>query len=242
MRLPKLTRSDAISLLALFFALAGTVYASTSLNGRAIKPGTIPANRLRNDSLTGTQINESSLGAVPEAQTAGRASAATRADTAGRANTAGRADTARTADEAAKATAAANAAALGGVSPAGYQRSCQNGVVKGVVTIDTTQIDHNNPNLFHTFTGAGFNCFGNNIIARRSSPGEYVVEFEGMPVSTAPPSPPATATLLNGTAAVAVKVRQHMSDPANLQPSFGVFVINGNNAPVDDTIFTLVVY
>jgi hypothetical protein len=76
----------AISLVALFAALGGTVYAAKKINGRAIrakslpgnrlKPRSVPANRLKRNvlrrlritgPLTGADINELTLGTVPSA-------------------------------------------------------------------------------------------------------------------------------------------------------------------------------
>jgi hypothetical protein len=93
-----------ISLIALFVALGGTVYAAKKINGKAIKVKSIPGNRLKPKSvpanrlkpgvltgaqiagpITGAQINESTLGRVPmagHAETADLAHAATDAQTA----------------------------------------------------------------------------------------------------------------------------------------------------------------
>lgn len=95
-----------VSTLALFVALGGTVYAAQKLNGRAIKVkslpgnrlklGSVPANRLKpgtlsaglaqpGGSITGADIDELSLGQVPEAahaETAELAKAAGEAQTA----------------------------------------------------------------------------------------------------------------------------------------------------------------
>ncbi len=105
MRLP--SPALAVSVLALFVALSGTVYAAQKLkiNGRAIKVkslpgnrikvGSVPANRLKPGSLAaganqsgpiiGAEIDELSLGQVPEAahaETAGSAQSAVEAQTA----------------------------------------------------------------------------------------------------------------------------------------------------------------
>jgi hypothetical protein len=105
MRLP--SPALAISVLALFVALGGTVYAAQKLkiNGRAIKVkslpgnriklGSVPANRLKPGALPagfnqsgpiiGAEIDELSLGQVPEAahaETAGSAQSAVEAQTA----------------------------------------------------------------------------------------------------------------------------------------------------------------
>lgn len=85
----------AVSLIALFAALGGTVYAAAKFNGRAIKvkslpgnrlkPRSVPANRLKpgvlsgarlSGPLTGADINELTLGQVPSAAHADSADSA----------------------------------------------------------------------------------------------------------------------------------------------------------------------
>ncbi len=79
------TPAMVVALLALFAALSGTVYAAGKISGKTIrvkslpgnrlKPGSVPANRLRPGVLdarvatpiTGSQIDERSLGQVPSA-------------------------------------------------------------------------------------------------------------------------------------------------------------------------------
>jgi hypothetical protein len=82
-----------VALLALFVALGGTGYAAMKINGKNIVKRSIPASKLKKNSLGGAQIKESKLGKVRSAA---------RAD---------RADTAGTAD---RATVAGNAERLGG--------------------------------------------------------------------------------------------------------------------------------
>lgn len=95
----------AIAVVALFVALGGSVYAAGKINGKAIKvkslpgnrlkPHSVPVNRLKADALdalssstaqiTGTEVNELTLGQVPEAahaETAGKAKSAIEAETA----------------------------------------------------------------------------------------------------------------------------------------------------------------
>jgi hypothetical protein len=105
MRLP--SASLAISALALFVALGGTVYAAAKLDGKAIKMKSLPGNRLKVHSvaanrlkpgalraataggpgnlIVGSEIDLLSLGQVPEAA---------HSETAGYAQTAGEAQTA----------------------------------------------------------------------------------------------------------------------------------------------------
>jgi hypothetical protein len=60
-------RRHHVALLALFIALSGTAYAAAKINGTQIRRGSIPANRLKNDSVTGKQVREATLGLVPGA-------------------------------------------------------------------------------------------------------------------------------------------------------------------------------
>jgi hypothetical protein len=93
-----------VSLLALFVALGGTVYAAQKISGKAIRMKSLPGNRLQprsvaanrlkpgvlaglrlNGPLTGTDINELTLDRVPSAthaETADRAQSAVDAETA----------------------------------------------------------------------------------------------------------------------------------------------------------------
>ena len=56
-----------VAYLALFVALGGSAYAAIKINGKDIKSRTIIAKKLKNDTLTGTEIKESKLGKVPAA-------------------------------------------------------------------------------------------------------------------------------------------------------------------------------
>ncbi|HWM54184.1 MAG TPA: hypothetical protein VNO20_02175 [Solirubrobacterales bacterium] len=94
-----------LAAIALFVALGGTVYAAGKINGKTIKVKSLPGNRLKPHSvpvnrlkpgalgslsgstaqITGAEINELSLGQVPEAahaETAGKAQSAVEAETA----------------------------------------------------------------------------------------------------------------------------------------------------------------
>src|SRR5689334_14489626 len=86
----RFTYANVVATLALFLALGGTSVAATKLiNGKEIKRGTIPADRLKAHSLTGSQVNAASLGTVPHSTSADQASSASHA---------GSADTAHSAD------------------------------------------------------------------------------------------------------------------------------------------------
>jgi hypothetical protein len=64
-------RGNVVGYLALVVALSGTAYAAGKINGKQIKPNSIPGNRIRNGSLTGKQVNSSALGTVPNADQLG---------------------------------------------------------------------------------------------------------------------------------------------------------------------------
>jgi hypothetical protein len=98
-----------LSLLALVAALSGTAYAASKIDGKTIKPKTIPANRLKPHSLTAAQLAPGVLSA-PQAPAAAPQHVAS-ADTAASAQTAAHA---ASADVATRATTAANAEALSG--------------------------------------------------------------------------------------------------------------------------------
>jgi hypothetical protein len=125
-RLP--TYSEAVATLALFIALGGTSYAVTNLPASSVgtsqlknasvtaaklHPHSVGAGAVAIDSLTGKQINESTLGEVPKAKSA------TSADSAISAGTATTAVTAST---------ATNATLLGGAPPASYHDGCPSGM------------------------------------------------------------------------------------------------------------------
>lgn len=69
----RLSFANVVAMIALFVALGGSVYASNKINGKTIKKGSEPGNRLKNDSVTGKQVNESTLGTVPNADALGGA-------------------------------------------------------------------------------------------------------------------------------------------------------------------------
>jgi len=59
-----------VAMLALIVAVGGSAYAASKINGKTIKKGSEPGNRLKKNSVTGKQVNESTLGAVPNANKA----------------------------------------------------------------------------------------------------------------------------------------------------------------------------
>jgi hypothetical protein len=63
----RVSPSMAVALLALFVALGGTGYAAARINGRTITDRSISGAKLKRNTLTGRQIDESRLGQVPSA-------------------------------------------------------------------------------------------------------------------------------------------------------------------------------
>ena len=117
-----------VAILALFVALGGSVYAAKKIDGKAIKVKSIPGNRLKPKTITakqlslgvllgapkpglitGSQINEASLGQVPNAA---------HADVA---------DTARSATDALTALNAVNAVTAEKIN--GHSAGCQPGTI-----------------------------------------------------------------------------------------------------------------
>lgn len=95
-----------VACLALMVALGGSVYAAAKIDGRSVKPGSLPGNRLEKGSvdgnriaprsigggrikpgsLTGLQVDAATLGEVAEATAADHATSARTANTAQAAN------------------------------------------------------------------------------------------------------------------------------------------------------------
>jgi hypothetical protein len=63
----RITFSNVVALLALFFALGGSVYAAQKFSGKEVKKNSLPGNRVKKNSLTGKQIKDSSLKGVGSA-------------------------------------------------------------------------------------------------------------------------------------------------------------------------------
>jgi hypothetical protein len=60
-----LSFSNVVALMALFFALGGTVYAAAGkINGTQIKPSSIPANRIKPKSISSTQLKANAVSAA----------------------------------------------------------------------------------------------------------------------------------------------------------------------------------
>src|SRR6476620_7771496 len=106
----KLTYSNVISTLCLFLILGGGAYAAArlpknSVGPRQIKPNAVSGTKVKNGTLTGADINASTLGQVPDAAHAAHS------DSAGEASHATSAE---------NATHAGNADSLGGAVPSDF--------------------------------------------------------------------------------------------------------------------------
>lgn len=120
--LPRPSAALALAFVALLVALGGTGYAAATISGSSIKVHSVAGNRMKSNTLTGFQVNESKLGPVPLAFEADHAKAA---DTAKSADTATTAKTADTATSATSADTAKDADQLGGRLPSAYLRSAR---------------------------------------------------------------------------------------------------------------------
>jgi hypothetical protein len=67
----RLTYANVLSTLAVFIALGGSSYAALTISGRSIENRSIPAKKLKRNSITGREVRESRLN-VPRARRAER--------------------------------------------------------------------------------------------------------------------------------------------------------------------------
>ena len=101
-----------VALIALFVALGGSVYAAVKIDGKNVKKGSLPGNRIKPNSVGGKQVNEALLGTVPSAVSA---------------TTATTAETAANAAFAAEAASADEADTLNGFSSTAFSRIASDG-------------------------------------------------------------------------------------------------------------------
>jgi hypothetical protein len=118
LRLRRPSPALVIAVLALVVALGGSAYAVRQINGSTIKRGSIPGDRIRNNALTGTQIDKARLGRVNEARNATSSKFALRAAAA---DSATNALNALSAGSALNAGSARSADTLAGNSPSAFQ-------------------------------------------------------------------------------------------------------------------------
>lgn len=169
--------SMVVALAALLVALSGTAVAAGHLSSgdSLIAKKSLSGNRLRNHTLSGTQINLSKLGKVNSAK---------KADTATNATNATNATTAATATNATTAATATNALSLGGIAASGYTRNdCSSitGQIKGFVLVPASATFSSTL----TNVAGAYNCSGQAVQARRVGLGDYEVKFLGSPVTIA---------------------------------------------------------
>ena len=125
-----------VALTALVVAKSGTAIAAGLVSGDSlVKKHSLSGNRLRNHTITGTQVNLNKLGKVPSAKNADHATTATSATSATTAKTA---ITASAATAAVTAANAANATDLGGQPASAYEPS-GNLLRTGLVTLNSGQ-------------------------------------------------------------------------------------------------------
>jgi hypothetical protein len=133
MRRPRLTYANVVSTLCLFLALGGGAWAAktkllpkNSVGTVQLKNGAVTGPKVQDGSLTGADVQASTLGTVPKAasaESATNAGHATSADSAGHAATAGHADDATSAGHATSAdsaTTAGDAATLDGAAASAF--------------------------------------------------------------------------------------------------------------------------
>jgi hypothetical protein len=126
-----------VAVTALVLAASGTAVATSHLviGDKLIKRGSLSGNRLRNHTITGTQVNLNNLGTVPNANNA---------DHATNADNAKNATNATNASIAGIASSAINAGNLGGQPPSRYLTTGNqvgtNGIVKAAGTAGGNQV------------------------------------------------------------------------------------------------------
>ena len=120
----------AVACLALMVALGGSVYAAAKIDGRSVRPGSLPGNRLERASVPGNRLEPGTLrggriepgsltGKQVDAATLGKVPEAAHADSAGTARSANTALGANFANEAARINGHAAGCAVGQVFFAG---------------------------------------------------------------------------------------------------------------------------
>src|SRR4051794_13732024 len=192
-----------LSVIALFFELSGIGYAVATIGTGDIKNGAVTKKKLhkksvtnkairnkaingakvKDGSLTGNDIDESTLGTVPNADhansadTATNADHATNADTATNADHANSADTATNADHATSAdtaTSAANADNLDGQDSSAFLSSSSRGVAVVGAVVSTTGV------LNGYFNRSG----GTPTVTHTGGTGKYTISFPGVSINT----------------------------------------------------------
>jgi len=180
----RLNATQVIAWLALFVSLGGTVYAAAKISGKTIKKGSIPANRIKADSLGGARIDEGSLGNVASAnrvtetdrateaklaEVADKALVAEKVATAGTAASSLRATEADEADKAETAARATRTSLLGGLPASDYLRTCERGAILASALVEVGRPE-----------GGSFSCGGRGVPVVELSRGRFKIEFPGL--------------------------------------------------------------
>ena len=76
----RLTYANVMSTLGVFIALGGSSYAALTISGSDIRNRSIPAKKLKRNSITNREVRESRLSRVPRARRADRLGSFTAAD------------------------------------------------------------------------------------------------------------------------------------------------------------------
>lgn len=125
--------------IAVFVALGGGAYAAVTIDGKDLRNRSVAAKKLKNNTLSGKQINEKRLGRVPRSRAALRARYALRAGSADSAVTAGTASSATTAGSATTASNATRAATAGRADSAATADSAT--TAQNAATLDGAGLD-----------------------------------------------------------------------------------------------------
>jgi hypothetical protein len=154
---PSPSAAAAIVIATLSFAVtaAGVGYAAGKIDGSQIKKHSIAGNRLKNNTLTGKQINESKLRTVPKAAHADSATNATHATTAG---------TATHATSAATATSAGSAVTVDGNGLGSFSFTVANGGAGQSVTFPGVTLSANCASGLVNLDAAGTSDTGESIV------------------------------------------------------------------------------
>jgi hypothetical protein len=132
-----LSYANVISTICLFILLGGGAYAAARLPAKSVgtaqlKAGAVTGAKIKDGTITGAKVDSSTLGPVPTAASANRATNADHASSADRATNADSASRALSADKAAfatKADLAANAELLGGNPASSFVSNSQVGYI-----------------------------------------------------------------------------------------------------------------
>jgi hypothetical protein len=126
---PRLSYANVASTLALVLALGGVSYAAVKINGKTLKDRTVGAVKIKKNSLTGKEVNESKLAKVPLAALADLATNAT------------------------NATHATNSDTVGGQAPSAFKLSCPQGTTLAIGQCFETSL-----RTADTWSGANKTC------------------------------------------------------------------------------------